>query len=268
MLYLVPSVKQLLAPTWDMLERLARGGATVYVSYSPGQDAWHRGPSYRRLNAMFGVEHQLRVGLGDPIEDDEVRFTFRRDVGTLTAGSRLAFRAGGNEHSRAYLPVRPDGAEVLATDGRGRPALLMRRAGAGALVLCTYPVEHMAAVTPRVNPEATSTLYEALAVQAGVRRLVTADDPRIACDVLVRPDDGARFACLVSQADEQVTVKPELAPGLSLTALDGTARDDSAPDGAVSDAGVTLPPFGAGVFRLEAPAPDGQPAKTWNSQSE
>jgi endo-1,4-beta-mannosidase len=275
-LYLVPSVKQLLAPTWDALERLARGGATVYVSYSPGQDAWHRGPSYGRLNAMFGVEHQLRAGLVDPIEDDEVRFTFRRDLGTLAAGSGLAFRAGGNEHSRAYLPVRPDGAEVLATDGRGRPALLLRRAGAGALVLCTYPVEHMAAVTPRVNPEATSTLYEALAASAGVRRLVTADDPRIACDVLVR-SDGARFAWLVSQADEQVTVKPELAPGLTLTALggtprDGAARDDPAPDGAVSDDGVTLPPFGAGVFRLETPAPAGQPAgqpaKTWNSQSE
>jgi hypothetical protein len=122
----------------------------------------------------------------------------------------------------------------------------------------------MAAVTPRVNPEATSTLYEALAAWAGVRRLVTADDPRIACDVLVR-SDGARFAWLVSQADEQVTVKPELAPGLTLaaldgTGLDGTARDDTARDGAVSDAGVTLPPFGAGVFRLEASTPNGPAA--------
>jgi endo-1,4-beta-mannosidase len=238
-LYLVPSVKQLLAPTWQRLERLAEGGATVYASYSAGYDATHRGPSYGRLNAMFGVEHQLRAGLADPIEEDQVTFTFGRDFGTLSAGDRLTFRAGGNEHSRSYLPVRPDGAEVLAADGRGRPALLLRQAGAGSVVLCTYPIEHMAAVTPRVNPEATSAIYDALATHAGVLRLVTSDDPRVASDVLVR-SDGHRFAWLVSQADEPVTVKPGLAAGLRLTHLDGGA----------ADTGVTLPPFGVSVLRL------------------
>jgi hypothetical protein len=74
----VPSVKQLLAPTWLELERLAAGGATVYVSYSAGTTSWHRGPSYARLNAMFGVKHKLRTGLVDPIEDDAVTFTLQR----------------------------------------------------------------------------------------------------------------------------------------------------------------------------------------------
>lgn len=250
MLYLVPSVKQLLAPTWQDLERLARGGATVYVSYSPGASGWHRGPSYgRRISAMFGIEHQLRTGLVDPIEDDEVTFTFSRDFGTLAAGTQLTFRAGGNEHSRAYLPVRPDGAEVLAVDGHGRPGMLLRRAGAGSLVLCTYPAEHMAAATPRVNPEATSAIYDALAAHAGVRRLVTVGDPRVACDMLVHAD-GSRFAWLVSQAGEPVTVKPELAPGLRLAPLDGSGADGAA----------TLAPFGVGVFRLEtAPVPQAVP---------
>jgi hypothetical protein len=117
--------------------------------------------------------------------------------------------------------------------------VLLRRVGAGSLVLCTYPIEHMAAATPRVNPEATSAVYDALAAHAGVRRLVTTDDPRIACDVLVH-SSGTRFAWLVSQADEAVTVKPELAPGLRLGHLDGSAADD-----------VTLAPFGVSVFRLE-----------------
>jgi endo-1,4-beta-mannosidase len=239
-LYLLPSVKQLLAPTWLELERLATAGACVYVSYCAGDTAGHRGPSYARLNAMFGVQHQLTYGLVDPIEDDEVTFTMRRDFGTLSAGARLTFRAAGNEHSRAYLPVRPDGAEVIAVDGHDRPALLLHETGAGSVVLCTYPIEQMASATPRVNPDATSVLYDALAAFAGVRRLVTVGDPRIAADVLVR-SDGSRFAWLVSQADEQVTVKPELATGLRLTPLDG-----SAPDGV-----ATLAPFGVGVFRLE-----------------
>src|ERR1035438_5703906 len=96
---------------------------------------------------------------------------------TPVAGRRCCSAPAG--HDRWKLPVRPDGAEVIAVDSRGRPALLLRAAGAGSLVLCTYPIEHMAAVTPAVNPEAASVLYDALAVHAGVSRLVTVDDPRV-----------------------------------------------------------------------------------------
>jgi hypothetical protein len=46
-------------------------------------------------------------------------------------------------------------------------------------VFCTYPVEHMAALTPAVNPEATSRLYDALATHAQVRRPVRTGDPRL-----------------------------------------------------------------------------------------
>jgi len=169
-----------------------------------------------------------------------VTFTFGREFGTLRAGTRLLFRTAGNEHSRAFLPLGPEGAEVLASDGRGRPALLLRRAGAGSLVLCTYPIEHMAAVTPRVNPEDTGAIYAALSAHADVRRLVSADDPRIAADVLVR-SDGRRFAWLVSQAKEPVTVQPQLAPGLRLAPLDGAGVDGV----------VTLPPFGVGVLQVQ-----------------
>jgi len=243
-LYIVPSVKQLLAPSWLSLERLAAAGATVYASYSAGTSQWHRGPSYGRLNEMFGVEHQLRAGLVDAIEDDTVTFTLLRDLGPLVRGAQLTFRAAGNEHSRAYLPVRPAGADVLAVDGHGRPALLLRRVGSGSLVLCTYPIEHMAAVTPRVNPEATSSVYDALAVHAGVRRPVRVDDPRVAADLVIR-SDGSRFAWLVSQAEEPLTIKPELAAGLTLRPLDGAAGSECEGDT------VLLAPFGVGVFRLD-----------------
>ena len=53
----------------------------------------------------------------------------------------------------------------------------------------------------------------------------------------------------MSQANEPVTVKPELAPGLRLARLDDSAADDAA----------TLPPFGVGVFRLQS-APEAMPA--------
>ena len=96
------------------------------------------------------------------VEDEVAELTLSRDFGGLTRGTTLAFRAAGSEHSRAYLPVVPTTAEVIATDGHGRPALLRRQVGRGSLILCTYPVEYMSAVTARVNPDATVTLYNAL----------------------------------------------------------------------------------------------------------
>jgi endo-1,4-beta-mannosidase len=243
-LYLAPSVKQVLAPTADALEQLARDGATVYVSYSPGDVDWHRGPSYGRMNSLFGVEHQLDVGLVDPIEDDVVELTLSRDFGGLPAGTPLAFLAGGSANNRAFLPVTPAGAEVIATDARGRPALLLRQVGQGGVILCTYPVEHMAAVTPRVNPDATVTLYDALASHAGVRRPVTVEDPRVACDMLVR-DDGARFAVIASHAAEPLDVKPaqnEQGAWAALAGLDASGT-------------VTIEPFGVAVLEVTAPPP-------------
>jgi endo-1,4-beta-mannosidase len=239
-LYLLPSAKQLLGPTWSELEAIAAAGATVYVSYSPGANGHHPGPWYPQLNAIFGVQHQLRNGMVNPIEDEQVTFVFAAGFGTLPAGARLSFSVAGTEYGRAYLPVRPDGAEVIAVDGRGRPALLLHQVGAGAMVLCTYPIEHMAALSPQVNPEATSTLYDALAAFAGVSRPVTVDDPRIAADVMVRAD-GARFVWLVSQAAEPVTAKPQLAADLRLAGLDGSAVDGT----------VVLDPFGVSVFALK-----------------
>jgi endo-1,4-beta-mannosidase len=237
-LYLAPSVKQLLAPTAAALERLAADGACVYLSYSAGDTQWHRGPSYGRLDETFGVRHQLDAGLDNPIEDEVAVLRLHRDFGGLAAGTTLSFAVAGNQHSRAFLPVEPAQAEVIATDARGRPALLERRTGRGSLILCTYPVEHMAALTPRVNPDDAVTVYGALATHAGVRRTVTVEDPRVACDTLVR-DDGAVFAVLASHGAEPLTVKPVLAAGGGLTALDNDEVLE----------GVTLDPFGIHVMK-------------------
>ena len=98
----------------------------------------------------------------------------------------------------------------------------------------------MTALTPRVNPDDTVKLYDALARHAGVRRLITADDPRVACDTLVR-DDGALFAVLASHAAEPLTVKPALPCGGELTSLDG---EEEAAEG------VELGPFGIKIMRI------------------
>jgi endo-1,4-beta-mannosidase len=244
-LYLAPSVKQFLAPTANALEKLASDGATVYVSYCAGDVNWHRGPSYGTLNELFGVRHQLDVGMVNSIADEFVELIFTRDFGGLSRGTTLTFPVAGNENARAYLPVTPTTAEVIATDVHGHPVLLRRQAGRGSLILCTYPLEYMAAAVARVNPDATVALYGALATHAGVRRPATVEDPEVACDVLVH-HDGTRFVVVASHADEELTIKPALgvitehAPPLGLTPLGETEIVDR----------ITLPPFGIKVLKI------------------
>jgi endo-1,4-beta-mannosidase len=240
-LYLLPSAKQLTAPGWTRLRALAESGATVYASYFAGEHAHQRGAWWPKLDETFGVRKQLRYGLADPIEDDELRMVFRRDFGGIAEGEELVFAVEGTENSRSYLPVEADGAEVVATDAHGRPALLVHRTGEGAFVLCTYPVEHMAARTPRVNPEPTWRLYAALAAEAGVAPEVSTPDPRV-MTARMEHEDGRRYVWFVSQHDAPVTARPVLtggAAGARLVGLDGADLHE-----------FELPPFGVVVAEM------------------
>jgi hypothetical protein len=67
-----------------------------------------------------------------------------------------------------------------------------------------------------------------------VERVVRVEDPRVSADVMVH-EDGTRYAWLVSQADEPLTVKPHLGAGAALP-----PGQDSA----------TLSPFGVTVLRI------------------
>jgi endo-1,4-beta-mannosidase len=208
-LFLLPSTKLLTAPGLDRLRELATAGATVYLSTFAGSTTNQRGPWLTWLDELFGVAHRLRYGLVDPIEDDEVVLELVRDFGALTAGTRLTFAVGGEAGARSYLPVEPLGAEVLAVDGSGRPALLEHRLGAGRTVLCTYALEYMAARTPRVNPESTWRLYDALAAVAGVTRPVTVADPRVLVGTL-RQTHGDTTV-FVNSSTDTVVVEPTVA---------------------------------------------------------
>lgn len=233
-LYLLPSTRQLTTRTRRGLEQRAREGATVYLSFCSGEHPGTRGPWFQDLDGLFGVEMQLSYGVAEPIEDDELAMTFTEDFGSVRAGETLRFPVAGNEDSRAWLPVVPDGARVVATDAHGRPALLVHEIGAGRAVLATYPLEHMAARTARVNPEQTHRLYAALAEVAGAARPVTVDTPLVSADTLVH-EDGRRFLWLVSQAEEELTVRPSDRLGKPL--------DE-----------VTLAPYGVRVIELDTEA--------------
>jgi endo-1,4-beta-mannosidase len=238
-LYLLPCAKLLTAPGLDRLRALAEAGATIYASYFAGSTPTQRGPWLSWLDEIFGVRHRLRYGLVDPIEDDEIIFQFVDDLGEIAEGTRLTFRVAGEPSARAYIPVDPLGAEVVALDGHGRPALLRQRLGSGTAVLCTYPIEHMAARTPGANPEDTWRLYSALAVAADVDRPVRVDDPRVLVG-RVRSGD-SETALFVNAAGDSISVEPTLT-GVELEPAAGA---------------VTLGPFGVAAIRCL-----GTPART------
>ncbi len=210
-LYLAPCTKLITAPGLERLRQLAGGGATVYLSYFAGSTTNQRGPWITWLDELFGVRHRLRYGLADTIEDDVLELELVEALGGLAAGTRLTFAVAGETSARSYLPVETVGAEVVAVDRHGRPALLRHAVGAGATVLCTYPLEHMAARTPRVNPEDTWRLYAALAESAGVIRPVSVEDPRIVAGALRH--GGSTTSVLVNCSAEPIVAEPVLAEG-------------------------------------------------------
>jgi endo-1,4-beta-mannosidase len=235
-LLILPSTKQLLATSWTKLRELAEGGATVYASYFVGAHSNQRGSWWPNVDETFGVVKQSRYGLIEPIVDDLLRARFVTDFGDIAAGDVLEFAVGGNENSRSFLPVIPKDAEVVAVDAHDRPVLLRRRVGEGQLILSTYPLEYMAAVTPTVNPESTHRLYAALAVESGAAPAVRVDNPLVMVSELAR-DDGARLIWFVSQSDAPLTVKPALGSGGLF-------------DGDMPVENVSLEPFGVVVLEL------------------
>jgi endo-1,4-beta-mannosidase len=210
-LFLMPSAKQLTAPGMDALRERVAAGATLYLSYFPGSTATQRGPWLYGLEETFGVRHSLRYGLTDPIEDNVVPVRFLRPFGSIAEGEELRFAVGGTVHGRSFLPVKAVDAEVIAVDGHDRPVLLSRRAEAGTAVLCTYPLEYMAARTPRVNPEPTWRLYDALAEIAGVERPLRCTDPRISC--VVAAGEGVALASVANLSHDTVDAVVELRDG-------------------------------------------------------
>jgi endo-1,4-beta-mannosidase len=237
-LIVLPSAKQLLATSWTRLRELAEAGATVYASHFAGEHANQRGSWWPNLDETFGVVKQSRYGLVEPIVDDVLRARFLTSFGDIREGEVLEFAVGGNENSRSYLPVVPADAEVLAVDAHDRPVLLRRRVGSGQLILSTYPLEYLAAVTREANPEPTYRLYAALAAESGVVPDVRVDDPRVMVSELVR-DDGARLIWFVSQSDEPLSVSPALASG---GLFDGSSAAET----------VDLDPFGVVVLEYRS----------------
>jgi endo-1,4-beta-mannosidase len=239
-LLLIPSNKALLGTTFGELTKFVDGGGHAYISWFAGASDNQRGAWWPRLEPIFGVRHQLRYGLNEPVDED-VYATAVMDFGDLPSGTTLWFQPAGSDDARAYLPVEVLDADVLLADQRGRPMLVRRSLGAGALYLGTVPVEFFGATRRDSNlDDETWRLYRALARAAGIEPPVTVDSPLCSVDEIVHAD-GTRYTWLVSGAPSETAVQPLLAdPGLRL--VDVLSTED------ITD-GCVLPPYGVRVAR-------------------
>jgi endo-1,4-beta-mannosidase len=219
-LYLMPCAKMATTGGVQALLGLAGAGATVYASYFAGTGTEQLGPWMPWMEQIFGVTHELRYGLADYIEDDEISLQLVKDLGDLRAGTTLTFPVSGQGLARSHLPVQPASAEVLAIDGHGRPALMRNPTGQGWMVLCAYPLEYMAASRPQANPEQTWRLYSALATAAQVVRPVRVEDPRVVVGGLRVGRKEAFLALNVSPDEVRAKL---LAPAHTLLAGGGPA---------------------------------------------
>jgi hypothetical protein len=238
-LLIVPSSKALLGTTFPILLARAESGAHVYVSWFAGVNKNQRGAWWPRLEPIFGARHTLRYGLSE-IAADVLTLRFTASLGDLVPGDELVFRAAGDEYARAFLPLEVIDAEVIATDGNGRPALIRRRVGAGAIYLGAYPVEYYGAARRNASDDdQVHRLYSALAAEADIVPDLRVADPRVFTDEL-RHADGTRYTWFVSSSAEPLVVSP---------ILTGEARLVDVLTGDDLTTSCSLAPFGIRVAR-------------------
>lgn len=218
----VPSNKLITAPTVRRLEEWARAGSTVYYSWFSGVSGSHRGSWWPDVAAMVGLPHRLRYGMREPV-DDVVTWTVEVPFGGLPAGATLRFPLAGSAEARHMLPLDDSspapGVEVVARDQRGRPALVRRRVGGGAVWTSTYSIEYFGSARPDAHvDDEVHRLYEALAAEAGAVPEIRSGDARVFVDGLVH-DDGREFVWFVNVSGDPVAVRPQVPGGVALLAL-------------------------------------------------
>lgn len=160
-LVLVPSTQKLLAPTWQQLLSHAEAGNTVYWSYFGGDYTFHQGAWCHQFERLTGCQHTLRYACIDLPEEQLALHGDGLDI-------RLSTTVGA-PFPRSFLPVEPREAEVLANDGRGRPALLRNRIGQGSFLFLNHPLEYYLAEQHNALPASGAPgLYQALRDRANV----------------------------------------------------------------------------------------------------
>jgi Cellulase (glycosyl hydrolase family 5) len=169
---LVPCLQQVTTNDAARIEKFARDGGTVYVSY--GGEPWF--PDFGRL---IGARLLIRYGL---VEDPGIACAVQlvKDFGDLENGTTLNFAIRGALRRRSQVLCKPETATVLATDARGEPALLEHQLGLGRVIFVTYPLEYYYLEGLDASRESDlQKVYRAVAVTGKALAPAWIDDPHV-----------------------------------------------------------------------------------------
>ena len=229
-------------PGVDRLRELATGGATVYLSYFAGSTHEPaRAVAHLARRDLRCPARASATGSSTRFSTTTVVLEFVRDFGELEAGDAadVPRRRASRARARSSRSSRsaPRSSPSTATAARRCSST---SSGAASTVLCTYPLEHMAARTPRVNPE------RHLAPLLGARHDGRASRGRSgsttrACSSAASGEAEGRPSIFVNCSSDTVAVEPLVA-------------DDSDSAGYPTEP-FTLDPFGVAVAAGEAVPP-------------
>ena len=122
-----------------------------------------------------------------------------------------AVKAGGAANNLHLRGVELDviDAKAVATDAAGLPAVTVARRGRGAVIVCAYPIELLAAEIPDAHGDADGLwrVYRLVREVAGVEPPVELDSPQLTRGVLRGPRGGILVATNHGREDVSVPVK-------------------------------------------------------------
>lgn len=131
----VPCLWQVTDDDVQSVERFARDGGTVYLSY--GGEPW-----FPNLGELVGARLLIRYGLVEDLAAQTVVMQFARDFGGIASGTALRFEVRGETRRRAPVRCVPRHATVIAHDESANPMLLEHRLGSGRVIFATHPLEY------------------------------------------------------------------------------------------------------------------------------
>ncbi len=198
-LLLAPNMQKLTAPFWEAIYRYVEDGGTFYCSFHI--DMW-----IHIFEKLFGAKHNLRFGLRDIPKEEKIEVEFTQDFFEISKGERFTFQPKGHSTDRAYCPVSPTKAKVIAVDGEDRPAILVNSIGRGKVVFSTYPLEYYLANTHNIyKKDRTYRIYKSLSQMARIMPPFYSDNPFVELGT-IRYMDGTKFLLWVINHDwERVT---------------------------------------------------------------
>ena len=202
---------------WEKARQYVANGGALYASLS--SDA-----AIPEMEALFGAR------IEDSVVPSELTLKVVAPLGGLNVGDTFHYAVPAGKWGVA-LALR--GAEVIAVDQLGRPALVAHAYGKGKVLLSAYPLESYLAATPAAfdQPEATHRIYQALRNWAGHAALFQTDNSSVEVGTLA--GDGHGYVVLTNHSALPQTINLKAAPAVhSMYLVQSGKKDAVARDGA------------------------------------